>query len=109
MGSVSAQQTAASGENQRVWAVPAPTERRPMHGRTTVLVALPQPRHAAPAAADVVASHRDLDGAVLSIEGTRTHAPTISMGALAVLVRSARPARRPDALVRGRLWIRTFA
>ena len=62
-----------------------------MHGRTTVLEALPQPRHAASAAADVVTSHRGLGGAVLSIEGTRTYASTISMGALAVFVRFSTP------------------
>jgi hypothetical protein len=78
-----------------------------MHGRTTVLVALPQPRHAASAAADVVASHTALTGAVLPIEDARTHAPTISMEALAVFVRFTRPARRPAALVLV-AWIRPF-
>eukprot|EP01043_Picozoa_sp_COSAG02_P014852 COSAG02_NODE_619_length_19446_cov_9.557141_20_plen_51_part_00 len=49
-----------------------------MHGRTTVLAALPQQRHAALVAADVVASHRALNGAILPIEGARTHAYAIS-------------------------------
>jgi hypothetical protein len=62
-----------------------------VHGRTTVLVALPQPRHAASAAADVLASYTALDGAVLPIEGARTHAHTISMGALVVFVRFGTP------------------
>jgi hypothetical protein len=55
-----------------------------MHGRTTVLAALPLSRHATSAAADVATSHRALDGAVLPIEGARTHAHAISTGALAV-------------------------
>ncbi len=78
MGSTSAQQTAADGENQRAQAVPATTERRPMLRRTTILAALPQPRHATSAVADVAASHRALNGAILPIEGARTHAPAIS-------------------------------
>ena len=55
-----------------------------MHRRTTILAALPQPRHATSAAAGVAASHRALNGAILPIEGARTHAPAISTGALAV-------------------------
>jgi hypothetical protein len=55
-----------------------------MHRRTTVLVALPQPRHATSAAADVAASHSALNGTILPIEGARTHAPAISTGALDV-------------------------
>ena len=58
-----------------------------MHARTTVPVALPQPRHAALAAADVVASHEGLCRPVLPIEGVRTHVSTISKGGLAVFVR----------------------
>jgi hypothetical protein len=76
-----------------------------MHGRTTVVVALPLSRHVASAAADVVASHRPLDGAVLPIEDARTHAPAISTGALAVFraFQHAQPgaARRPAAFVVG--------
>ena len=82
--SASAQQIVANGEHQRVRAVPVTTERRPMHGRTTVLAALPQPRHGELAAADLAASHRALNGAVLPIEGARTHASAISTGSLAV-------------------------
>ena len=55
-----------------------------MHRRTTILAALPQPRHATSAVAGVVASHRALNRAILPIEGARTHAPAISTGALAV-------------------------
>ena len=55
-----------------------------MHGRTTVLVALPQLKHATPAAADVAASHGGLCGPVLPIEGVRVYASAISTGALAV-------------------------
>lgn len=51
-----------------------------MHGRTSVFAALPLPRHAASAAADLVAARRALDGAVLSIEGARTHAHAIGTG-----------------------------
>jgi hypothetical protein len=69
-----------------------------MHARTTDLAALPQPRHVASAAADVVASHRALDEAVLSIEGARTHAPTVSTGALAVFVRFSTPSPGPAAV-----------
>jgi hypothetical protein len=55
-----------------------------MHRRTTILAALPQPRHATSAAADVAASHRAVNGAILPINGSRTHACAISTGALAV-------------------------
>ena len=91
MGSPSAQQTAANGENQRAWAATVTSERRPMHGRASVLVALPQPRQAASAAADVVASHRGLRCPVLLIEGVRTHVFTITTGALAVFRASSTP------------------
>ena len=47
-------------------------------------MALPLPRHAESAAADLAASHTGLDGAVLSIEGARTRARGISTGAVAV-------------------------
>ena len=55
-----------------------------MHGRTSVLVALPPPRHGESAAADLAASHTGLGGAILLIEGARTHAHGISTGAVAV-------------------------
>ncbi len=55
-----------------------------MHRRTTILSALPQPRHATSAGADVAASHIALNGAILPIEGAWTHAPAISTGALTV-------------------------
>ena len=97
MGSTSAQQTAANGEHQRAWAVPATTERRPMHARTTVLVALPQPRHAASAVADVVASHAGLCGPVLPIECVRTHASAISTGSLAVFRAFSTPSPAPNS------------
>jgi hypothetical protein len=63
-----------------------------MHRRTTILAALPQPRHATSAAAGVVASRRALNRAILPIEGARTHAPAISTGALAVF-RAFQPAQ----------------
>ena len=70
---------------------------RPMHVRTTVLVALPQPRHAASAVADVVASHKGLRYSVLPIEGVRVHASAISTEALAVfrVFQHARAPTRP--------------
>ena len=55
-----------------------------MQGRTGVLSALPQSRHAASAAADLAAAHRALGGLVLSIEGARTYAHAISTGAVPV-------------------------
>ncbi len=55
-----------------------------MHGRTSVLVALPLPRHRVSGAADLAALHRALCAPILPIEGARTHAPAISTGALAV-------------------------
>ena len=55
-----------------------------MHTRTTVLAALPQPRHAASAVADVAASHAGLRSPVLPIECVRTYAPGISTGDVAV-------------------------
>ena len=55
-----------------------------MHARASVLVALPLPRHGESAAADLAASHTGLDGAILLIEGARTHAHGISTGAVAV-------------------------
>ena len=76
-----------------------------MHTRTTVLAALPQPRHAASAVADVGASHTDLCGPVLPIECVRTLAFAISTGSLAVfrafstLSPAPPPTRRPAALV----------
>ena len=47
-------------------------------------MALPLPRHRESAAADVAASHRALDGAILLVEGARTNAHGISTGAVAV-------------------------
>ena len=58
-----------------------------MHGRTSVLAVLPLPRHSKSAAADLAASHRALDAFVLLIEGARTYASGISMGAVAGFVR----------------------
>ena len=55
-----------------------------MHSSTSVLVALPLPRHGGSAAAELTASHTDLNGAILSIEGARTHARGISTRAVAV-------------------------
>ncbi len=89
--SASAQQFTANEEQQRARAVPVTTERRPLHGPTTVLVALPRPRHAASAVADVAASHGALNGPVLLIEGVRTHVSAISTGALAVFRASSTP------------------
>ena len=83
-GSTSAQQIVASCRSQRARAVPAATARRPLHRCTSVLLPLPLPRHGEPAAADLAASHTGLDGAILSIEGARTHAHGISTGAVAV-------------------------
>ena len=70
-----------------------------MHARTSVLSALSQPRHAASAAADPVAAHRALGGAILSIEGVRTYAHAIRAGAVPVLraFRSTCPACGPLA------------
>ena len=71
-----------------------------MHGRATVLAALPQPRHAPSAVADLAASHRALIAPTLPIEGARMYAPAISMGAVAVFVRFTAPSR-PLAAVFG--------
>eukprot|EP01043_Picozoa_sp_COSAG02_P053539 COSAG02_NODE_5925_length_3937_cov_11.918484_2_plen_73_part_00 len=62
-----------------------------MHWRTTVLVALLQPRHAASAVADVAASHGAVNGPILLIEGLRTHVSATSTGALAVFRASSTP------------------
>ena len=43
-----------------------------------------RPRHAASAAADLLAAHSALGGAVLAIGGVRTYAHAISTGAVAV-------------------------
>ena len=77
---------------QRACVAPAVAERRPTHVRTSVLPASPHPRHAASAAADLVAAHSVLDSPVLSIEGARTYASGISMGAVAVFLRFSGPA-----------------
>eukprot|EP01043_Picozoa_sp_COSAG02_P082806 COSAG02_NODE_20953_length_808_cov_1.431594_2_plen_74_part_01 len=73
-----------------------------MHGRGTVLVALPQPRHGASAVADLVASHAGLCSPVLPNEGARTYAPGISTGAVAVCVRLRAPSPGPGSLARAR-------
>ena len=74
-----------------------------MHERTTVLAALPQPRHAASAAADAEASRRALRAIDLSIEGARTYAPGISTGSLAVFRAFSTPSPAPKAGCSGRL------
>ena len=86
-GIIAAQQTAATCHSQQARAVPAAMERRLIHRRTSDLAALPLPRHGESAAADLAASHRDLDDPILSIEGARKYACVISPGAVAVLVR----------------------
>jgi len=83
-GSISAQQTAASCRRQRARAVTATTESRQKHARTSVLAALPLPRHGESAAADLAASYTGLRIPVLPIECAWTHASAISMGAVAV-------------------------
>ena len=55
-----------------------------MHRRSRVFSALPLPMHAASTVTDPMASRTALGGAVLSIEGARTHAHGISTGAVAV-------------------------
>ena len=70
-----------------------------MHGRTSVLAALPLPRHEESATADLAASHRALDTPVLSIEGARKHACVISTGAVAVFVGFRRATARPPPRV----------
>ena len=73
-----------------------------MHTRTTVLAALPQPRHAASAVADVAASHTGLRGPVLPIECVRTYAPGISTGAVAVFRAFSTPSPAPRSGFRPR-------
>ncbi len=93
--SISAQRAAANCRTQRAQTVSAAIERRPTHGRTSVLSALPPPRHGKSAAADLVALRRALDTSILSIEGAWTHAHGIRSGAVAVFVRfRAQPGRR---------------
>ena len=67
-----------------------------MHARTNDFAALPLPRHGALAAADLAARHTAPGGSDLLIEGARTHAPTISMGALPVFLRFSAPSPRAD-------------
>eukprot|EP01043_Picozoa_sp_COSAG02_P076368 COSAG02_NODE_16186_length_1106_cov_1.078451_1_plen_70_part_00 len=55
-----------------------------MHQRSRDFSALPLAKHAASTVADPMTSHTALDGAVLLIEGARTHALGISTGAVAV-------------------------
>ena len=55
-----------------------------MHRRSRVFSALPLPMHAASTVTDPMTSRTALSGAVLSIEGARTHAHGISTGAVAV-------------------------
>ena len=76
-----------------------------MHERTTVLAALPQPRHAASAAADVEASHRALHTTDLSIEGARTYVPGIRMGVVVVFRAFSTSSPAPP----GRVVARSFA
>ena len=83
-GSISAQQTAASCRRQRARAVTATTESRQKHARTSVLAALPLPRHGESAVADLAASYTGLRIPVLPIECAWTHASAISTGAVAV-------------------------
>ena len=79
-----------------------------MHGRTSVLSALAQPRRAASTAADLVVAHRALDGAVLSIEGAPTYAHAISTGAVPVFCAFQRA--QPDlAWWRDRVAVRVLA
>ena len=56
-----------------------------MHRRSRVFSALPLPMHAGSTVADPMASHTALNGAILSIEGARTHAHGIITGAVAVV------------------------
>ena len=108
VGSALAQHGVASCQSQRAQPAPATTERRPVHGRSSVLWALPQPQHAASAAADLAAAHEAMGGVVLSIEGARTSAHAISTGAVAVFRAfqpdraGARGERRPQAAHPGR-------
>ena len=52
-----------------------------------VRIAGPTPLPPPPLSRPCAAAHSALDGPVLSIEGARTYAPSISMGAVAVFVR----------------------
>jgi hypothetical protein len=67
-----------------------------MHAWASDFAALPLPRHGAQAAADLAARHTAPGGSDLLIEGARTHAPTISMGALPVFLRFSAPSPRAD-------------
>ena len=86
-GSISAQQLPASRHSPRARPAPAGSERCPMHSRTSVFAALPLPRHAAQAAADLAAKHTAPGGSDLPIEGVPAHASAIRAGALAVFRR----------------------
>ena len=86
-GSISAQQLPASRHSPRARPAPAGSERCPMHAWTSVFAALPLPRHAAQAAADLAAKHTALSGSGLPIEGVPAHASAISAGAVAVFRR----------------------
>ena len=68
-----------------------------MHRRTSVLVALPLPRHGESAAADLAASHTGLGILFLPIEGVPAHASAISTGAVAVFRACRRAPRRSEA------------
>ena len=72
-----------------------------MHRRTSVLVALPLPRHGESAAADLAASHTGLGILFLPIEGVPAHASAISTGAVAVF----RACRRRVVRRRARAWL----
>jgi hypothetical protein len=95
VGSTAAQHAAASSRSQRARAVPATTEMRLLRGRTSVLAALPLPRHRESATADLTTSHRALGDPILLIEGAWKYTCVISTGAVAVFVRvSRRPSSR---------------
>ena len=83
-GSISAQRLPASRHSPRARPAPAGSERCPMHAWTSVFAALPLPRHAAQAAADLAARHIAPSGSDLPIEGVPARAPAISVGASAV-------------------------
>ena len=96
IGSISAQLLPATRHSQRGRPVPAGSKGRPMHAWASDFAALPLPRRGAQAAADLAAKHTAPGGSDLPIEGARTHAPTISMGALLVFLRFSAPSPRAD-------------
>eukprot|EP01043_Picozoa_sp_COSAG02_P012147 COSAG02_NODE_463_length_21833_cov_11.529539_15_plen_99_part_00 len=66
-----------------------------MHGRTSVLVVLPLPRHGESAADEVAAFRTALYAPVLSIKGAWTHASAIGTGAPAVFRAFSTPSPAP--------------